>query len=233
MSSSDPIEIPNQESPLGVEASTPQMGRMVKSINHGEYSGEIFEEKWNDVSLEIKNADFEESVFVNIDWNSAQMETVVFDLSTFIDCRFENLSAELVGFNNAHMIRVCFANSDLSFSVFKSVRMFGKEEKSLLFKNKMFSCNFDDSELEKVVIKECEFQSAQFKKAEFKDCIFNKVDFSDADFQEAEFQNCKIKDCKWRGANLEGVHLDGQIDNFRQLDAAKNENPEDWKLEEI
>lgn len=228
--SSDPLEVSDS---LGAEASAPQMGRMVETLEGEEYIGEIFRKKWNDVSLEMEGVNFEESAFYDIDWFSAHMEWVRFNYARFLDCKFEEFSGGPVGFNNTQMIRVCFADSDLRSFVFEGVQLLGKEKGALLFGNEMESCNFNHSLFKNVLIKECNLQSANFKGARFIDCAFTQVDFSHTELQRASFENCEIKDCTWRETDLEDVQLDCQINNVRQLDAAKNKDPKNWEISKI
>jgi len=233
--SSDPLEVETSNS-LGSQESAPMMGKEVV-IQNKDYSGRRLEEKWNEAPLEkIDEVDFERSTLLDLDYESISIKWVNFDYAFLGGCKFGKITAEIVNFPDTHMLGVCFHHSSFNKCVFKGARILGagEEKASLLLKNKMLNCNFDNCILSNVYIQDCDFGSSQLRKSMVKNCILEEVDFSEVNLKGTMFENCKIKNCIWEEANLADVHFKScEIDNFRQFDGAKNNHPEDWDLTEL
>jgi len=150
-----------------------------------EYIADTTFEKTNFTLKKIKDADYENCVFVGCDLSNADLSGL-----NFTDCQFINSNL-----SSAKLHQTTF--SDIQF---KDCKMLGLHFEDC--NEFIFSATFDNC-----MLNFSSFYKRKLKKTLFRDCVLQEVDLTESDLSNAVFTNCDLKAAKFENTILERADL--------------------------
>lgn len=128
----------------------------------------------------------------------------------FDDCLFKDVSFSSAEMKGAEFVDVVFERCDFSNAVFEDA-VFRRCE---IIHSKLTGADFSSGKLAHVLFTECEgrymnFNFSELNEVDYTDCNLTDADFYECNFAQVRFEGCKLENSNFSETDLEGVDLSG------------------------